>query len=197
MHSHQKIPLRAVGISQVTLKKNAFTLIELLMVMVVIVILVAITFGISRSVKYLQNHTRVEAELAMIRHSLEQFKIKNGDYPWTSSDVTPSASDYGEILFQALVGWKKFSKKGGPVKFESKKASEVPTNGPKGFVDISKLTYAKLESPEVLNPEVDFSSLPTGYAFLNPWGKPYWYRYFEIGHADRAILGYQLSAGDK
>ena len=178
-------------------QKKGFTLIELLMVVMLIGVLAALTFGVSRGVKNSQSRARVKAELRMIASSLDQFKIKNGDYPWTADGNPASASSHGTLLFQALTGWKQFSKDENGVTFESKTVSEVSSNGPKGFVELSKLTYAKLDNIGELNPPIDFKAFPSDYVFLDPWGEPYVYLYAQNNDRNWKVFGYHLySKGD-
>ena len=162
------------------LRFRGFTLIELLMVIAVIGILASITFGISKGVQSAQNRTRAKAELAVIAQALEQFKSRNGDYPWATGNPTDQ-NDNAEILFQALVGWKEFTGSGPGVLLETK--TDVPTNGPDPLVDISKLSYARISDlspdgpPEVMNPPVNMAAIPNDLVFVDPWGEPYVYLY--------------------
>ena len=99
-----------------TRSQSAFTLIELLMVMVVIGILSALLFGIATGVNESQNKARAKAEMAVIAQALEQFKVKYGDYPWihvsnVDIDATEDqpgnkfVNDASHQLLKALSGW--------------------------------------------------------------------------------------------
>ena len=177
--------------------KKAFTLIELLMVFAVITILAAITFGITRGVKERQNRAKAKAELAILSQALEQFKARNGDYPWSVNGDPSSAEDNGERLFQALTGWGKFTLNGSQPQFDLKTSSDVSKNGPKPFVDVSKLTYVNPADPDEYNPDVGTSSAPANYVFIDPWGEPYVFLYAKEGGAWE-LFGYHLysKAGD-
>ena len=65
------------------ISSRAFTLVELLVVMVIIGILIGITMGIYGTVKRKGVESRVKAELAAIELGLENFKAKNGNYPYS------------------------------------------------------------------------------------------------------------------
>lgn len=168
---------------------SGFTLIELLTVIAIIAILAGISVGVASAVKESQARSRATAEIAIIAQALEQFKSDTGDYPWTSfrysSNNRGSALGGGEELFQALLGWRKFTNNNGEVSFELKDLDEVPTNGPEQYVDVSRLTYANEaslgEDGEVFeyNPEISVKlSPPTELSFIDPWGNPYVYVYY-------------------
>lgn len=155
--------------------RQGFTLIELLMVFGVIGILAAITFGISQGVRNAQARAKAQTELVVISQAIESFKASNGDFPWATDDEDESA----EELFKALLGWKKFNSASGEMTFEDKNSNEVPNQGPKAFLDVSKMTY--IDSDDVdedeFNPKLDNSSAPDNFLLLDPWGEPYLYYY--------------------
>ena len=65
------------------ISKHAFTLAELLAVIAIIGILAAITMGIYGSVKRKGVESRLKAELAAIELALENYKAKEGHYPYS------------------------------------------------------------------------------------------------------------------
>ena len=65
--------------------KISFTLLELLVVVAIIAILAALTMGIYGSVKRKGVESRLKAELATIELALENYKAKNGQYPYSHS----------------------------------------------------------------------------------------------------------------
>jgi len=71
------------------MSKHAFTLVELLVVMVIIGILVTVTMGIYGSVKRKGVEFRLRTELAAIELALEKYKAKEDNYPFS-----PSWGDY-------------------------------------------------------------------------------------------------------
>lgn len=65
--------------------QKAFTLVEMLAVLAIIGILAAITMGIYGSVKGKAVESRLEAELARIELALQQYKSKNGQFPYSGA----------------------------------------------------------------------------------------------------------------
>lgn len=146
---------------------SGFTLIELLVVVAVIAVLASITFGITRGVNNAQAKAKARGELATIAQALEQFKSTHGDYPWTDGAEDPSI-----VLSKALLGWKVFDTSSGSANFRDKTVAEVPTDGPKAFVDPSKLDYGGTVP-------TSGNSMPTNVIFYDPWGTEYVYSYKE------------------
>lgn len=182
---------------------SAFTLIELLVVISIIAVLAGITFGISSAIKDSQARSRAKAEIAVLSQALDQFKLRNGDFPWTSSAYSSSndsnAQSNGEELFQALAGWKYFKNEGGTVSFETKLTSDVPSRGPDTYVEAGKLSYAALtdledETIEDYNPPIEDqdTAAPEGFVFVDPWGQPYIYVYGKDPDSDWDNFGYVL-----
>jgi len=78
---------------------GAFTLVELLIVMVIILILAGLVLATSSYVQTKGKRSRAEAEIAALSAALENYKADNGVYPrdgvTDSLDVTtPALSDY-------------------------------------------------------------------------------------------------------
>ena len=157
---------------------SGFTLIELLVVVGVIAVLAAITFGVTRGVQSAQARAQVKGELVSLAQALEQFKVTHGDYPWVNDDPRE--------LSKALLGWKKFVRVNGATTFQDKAANEVPSGGPKAFVDPTTLDYSGTLPATV-------TTLPTNIEFLDPWGNPYQYRYKEASTQNSwEVFGYHL-----
>lgn len=158
--------------------KHGFTLIELLMVLAVIAILSAITFGISNGVRNAQNRAKAKVELAAISQAIEEYKSQYGDYPWHDSNdgdyPTPSNPENPDgnvevtnvMLLYSLTGRTEFDPQNKEVKIVADSLEhEDVVNAPK-FLDISKFHTLEDESG---NP----------VALLDPWGNPYiyWYKW--------------------
>lgn len=181
---------------------SAFTLIELLVVISIIAILAGITFGISSAVQDSQARSRAKAEISILSQALDQFKSKNGDFPWTTSGYTSSddsvTQNNGEELFLALAGWKHF-KKGATVTFDTKLPSDVPSRGPEAYIEPLKLTYAEVSDLrngiiEEYNPPLENLNTvaPEGHVFVDPWGNPYVYVYQKEAGSGWDNFGYVL-----
>lgn len=157
-------------------KRQAFTLIELLMVIAVILILAGITFGITRGVQNAQARTRAKAELASIAQSLEQFKSTNGDYPWVRGEP--------EEFAKALLGWMEFERSDNGARFVEKDSDDVPPGGPKSFIDPTKLNFtgALPDTPDQV-PQIEF---------IDPWGNAYIYLYKDSAAGEWNNFGYVL-----
>lgn len=153
-------------------RKEAFTLIELLMVIAVILLLAGITVGITRGVQNAQAGATVRAELAVIAQALETYKSKHGDYPWvnTSSvknDTQIEKSSHG--LMKTLVGWQSVT---GTQVGEKDEATNLIFKKQKSTLDVSKLSL----SQEWPSSRTEASPSSSVY-FVDPWGRPYVYCY--------------------
>jgi prepilin-type N-terminal cleavage/methylation domain-containing protein len=157
-------------------RTHAFTLLELLSVMAILLILSGFAFGMIRGTKQRANLARAKAQLSHLVQALEEYKRHYGDYPQTGASLANSQRVTGTAgptqttaqarLFNALTG----------VYAASNFTTRV--NGPI-FVDVTKLT------PEVALNSATFA-VPTGTppakqassnAFLDPWGNRYLYFY--------------------
>ena len=169
-------------------KAAGFTLIELLLVVAVILVLAGITFGISRGVRNAQARAQAKAELAVIAQALESYKSTHGDYPWTTNGDVSSATQHGERLFDALIGWTTFERTGNVTTMNELESADVPSNGPKSFLDPSKLSYSGSDLPDSPNTPPSRDNY-----FTDPWGIPYVYVYGKSSTANSwEIFGYHL-----
>lgn len=146
------------------------------MVIAVIMILSAITFGISRGVQNAQNRAKVKVELAVLSQALEQYHGRYGDYPWINiSDVTSAeqVNNASHGLLKILVGWQAY---------DGTQVGGTDSQGnvfakAKSVLDVSKLSLSKewpTSSTEV-SPDIDTY-------FVDPWGNSYVYIYKENGN---------------
>src|SRR5256886_16471088 len=67
---------------------SAFTLIELLIVMAIILVLAGLILATSNYVQKKGYRSRAEAEIAAISAALENYKADNGVYPRGNADLT-------------------------------------------------------------------------------------------------------------
>ena len=160
-------------------RQQGFTLIELLMVIAVILILAGITFGISRGVQNAQARAKAKAELAIISQSLEQYKSVNGDYPWVNNVPKEFA--------KALMGWKEFnqSMENGEISVDYEDKVDVPSSGPRAFIDPGKLSYSGTLP-------IDSDEMPDNLIFTDPWGNEYIYKYRTSASGAWDNFGYVL-----
>jgi prepilin-type N-terminal cleavage/methylation domain-containing protein len=163
-------------------RTHAFTLLELLSVMAILLILSGLAFGMVRGTKQRASLAKAKTELSHLAQALEEYKRHYGDYPQTSASLANSQKVTGTAgpgqttaqarLFNALIGVY------APSNFSTR------VNGPL-LVDVSKLT---VEVPAQLTSTtfaVANGSPPAkqalGNAFLDPWGNRYMYFYKVAG----------------
>ena len=149
--------------------KSAFTLVELLVVLSIVVILAGITFSVASGVQSTRLKSTAKAELSLLAQSIESFRMNQGDYP-----VTQSPEDNAITLSKSLLGWKAFL--GSPAKFMDRRLSRTAP-APKPFIPVSKINFEG-EIPE--SPRVK----PTDIQFVDPWGQAYVYAYKESANWD-------------
>lgn len=153
-------PIRQSSFHARRTRAKAFTLIELLMVMAVVAILAAVTFGITSGVKNSQNRTLAMADLSEISRGLEQFKTRYGDYPHIAETSTAANAT---TLLRALTGWSRLEKTG-----PATSAMVDQTVQRESFIDVGRLTLSD-DFPE--------GAAPADIAILDPWDNPYIYIY--------------------
>ena len=83
------------------LRRNGFSLLELVAVIAVIVILSGIAFGVLDGVKERSQRSLSQAELSSIRNALESYLLEFGSYPIINSG---SADARSTLLFNSLFG---------------------------------------------------------------------------------------------
>ncbi len=131
------------------------------MVMAVVAILAAITFGITAGVKDSQNRTLAMADLSEIARGLEQFKTRYGDYPHIAETTSPANAS---VLLRALTGWSRLERTG-----PGTMAMVDQTTQREAFIDVSRLTLSN-DFPE--------TGAPGGDVYiLDPWDNSYVYIY--------------------
>lgn len=148
-----------------SLNKNpngAFTLVELLVVLSIVVILAGITFGVASGVQSTRMKSTAVGELTLLAQSIEQFRMDYGDFPVT---MGPEANAI--TLSKSLLGWKTFL--GSPARLVDKRLNRAEP-APKPFISLSRIQYDG-EMPESPRKK------PTDIQFIDPWGQPYVYAY--------------------
>lgn len=167
--------------------KHGFTLIELLMVLAVIAILSAITFGISKGVRNAQNRAKAKVELAAISQAIEEYKSRYGDYPLHDASLDDYPSTAGEptssMLLYSLTGRTTMTPVPGAnpdVKHVADSLTDAEVVDRPKFIDLTKFEYAGSDdAPEAL---------------LDPWGNPYiyWYKWDDADPDAWDQFGYHL-----
>ena len=148
--------------------QSAFTLVELLAIAAAVLVLMGITFGVSKSVSNQQARTQARAELAMIAQALEEFKLTYGDYPVISDDDLSSNANARELT-KALTGFSYLEP--GTVQ-GTRVMTDVSLNeARKSFIDVDKFNF----SEPFGNPNSP-SDLDRIY-LVDPWRQPYVYIY--------------------
>lgn len=148
------------------------------MVIAVIGILVAITFGISTGVRNAQLRASAKAELAVIAQGLEQFKLRYGDYPWHLS----GDADTNKMLLYALTGRLVMERDVNDVVqvYVIVSQSDVTVEKRPKFIDDTKFFVERDASGNSIE-------------LLDPWGNPYIYMYKRSDSPDAwNVFGYHL-----
>ena len=82
-------------------KRNGFTLIEILVVILILGILIGLIFGSSSYVVDSQARKKARIDVELLKSSVEEYKVRYGSYPHCPSEIcTP-----GECLFLSLAGF--------------------------------------------------------------------------------------------
>jgi general secretion pathway protein G len=90
---------KAFGVNLLNSCRSAFTLIEILVVIVIITILAGLVVGAAKYAQTKQARSRAQAEIATMEMALERYKNDNGAYPLTPAGrpttTTAKVSPYG------------------------------------------------------------------------------------------------------
>ncbi len=139
---------------------HAFSILELLAVISLIIIMLAITLGIADGIRQTAANSRACAELASLAQALEEYKIYYGDYPWIDG-INPLENAH--LLYGALNGtwW-----------WDNEAQKFINSSREKSFIEGAK--YSFNNPVEMTNshsdPDVD-------RVIIDPWEKPYHYLY--------------------
>ena len=154
--------------------RAAFTLVELIAVITIIVLLAALVVGAISYVRERQDKEKARVQMALISKSLEEYKLDMGGYPGTKSaagsyyggatadDVN---GDFSKILYTALF-------------YEGYEFSQNPNRS-----DPDKIKATKIYIPE-LDPTSNKqgwttpsgNTPPASLNITDPWGNNYRYR---------------------
>jgi len=129
------------------LRRDGFTLIEMLVVLVIIMILVGIIVGAAKYGQIKSGNTRAQAEIAAMETALESYKNDNGFYPM-SMPTTNNPGANSTLLYFALVA--------GSKKYISFKPTEMRDGG--GTISINfncganPISYVNITNVMVMDP---------------------------------------------
>jgi prepilin-type N-terminal cleavage/methylation domain-containing protein len=156
--------------------RAAFTLIELMAVITIIVILAALVVGSMGFVNERQAKAKANVQLGILAKALEDYKLDNGTYPPTAnktgSFTTNGTSTSAELYVALFYEGYDYAQQNSPANWTKK------VNG----VDVPKAT--KIYIPE-LNPinskqgwtdPVTGTTPPASVPLKDPWGYQYCYR---------------------
>jgi general secretion pathway protein G len=145
--------------------KAAFTLIELMAVITIIVILAGLVVGGLGFVTERQAKEKARVQIALLSKAIEEYKLDMGTYPPTANS-TNAAPGQSAILFKALY-WDSDNDGAG-----------AATGAAAGDQD-QKIYLAQLDPGTTTNPNKQgwTSGTPgAGTKIMDPWGKEYNYR---------------------
>ena len=142
----------------------AFTLIEVLAVIAIIIILAGIVIGGMEYAKQRQASEKARVQIALLSKAIEEYKMDMGVYPGTDEN-TAIAGDVSEQLYQALF-------KDG---YDYTDSSEPPNPWTKA----TKIYLTQLDprnNKQGWLPKTTASTPGTSIKIRDPWGNGYLYR---------------------
>ena len=126
----------------------AFTLIELMAVITIIILLAGLVVGGMGFVSERQAKEKAKTQIALLSKALEEYKLDNGTYPPTTNSA--DGTTFSDDLFRALY-------------FD-------------GVQDQTKKIYLSDLDPASSKQGWTSGTAGTGTTIVDPWGNPYRYR---------------------
>lgn len=146
-------------------KRRAFTLIEILVVIALLIILASITMALAGPVKNMISETRAKSQIQKISLALNEFKNKYGDFPMAENGESEEA--WAELLIEAMRGDRILVRRSGKLtmaKFDEGRSGAEPMP----FLALGEFALDEDGDPE------------SAKMILDPWDNPYQYRYNKI-----------------
>lgn len=156
--------------------KKAFTLIEVMVVLAILVVLGAIGGAFFFGQRAGAKEDRARADLQVIQLGLEAYRARFGDYPKVPTDFSSFAEidDASEYLLNALNG------RIGP-NHDELSSTTIPS-----MLNNSLLTFAEVELP--------LTQIKKNH-IVDPWGNAYLYDSDPVRESDsKLIFGYELKS---
>lgn len=142
----------------------AFTLIEVLAAITIIIILASIVIGGLEYANQRQDSEKARVQIALLSKGIEEYKMDMGVYPGTD-DNTAIAGDVSEQLYQAL--------------FKDGYDYTSPTTPPSPWTKATKIYLTQLDprnNKQGWVPKTTASTPGTNIKIRDPWGNGYRYR---------------------
>ena len=174
-------------------RKSAFTLIEVLVVMAILLVLMAATIKIMDGVKQRAYRVKTEGNLNLVSSALTAYRGDFGDYPWVQEGKE-------EVnLYRSLIG-NRSAQGAKSIALKEGKTALVPVTDPfeakagKGYIDLGALAIGSINKtpdendqgePAVPNLPITRDNVPD-HVFIDSWGAPMTYRYKRISDAGKS-----------
>lgn len=142
----------------------AFTLIEVLAAITIIIILASIVIGGLEYANQRQDSEKARVQIALLSKGIEEYKMDMGVYPGTD-DNTAIAGDVSEQLYQAL--------------FKDGYDYTSPATPPSPWTKATKIYLTQLDprnNKQGWVPKTTASTPGTNIKIRDPWGNGYRYR---------------------
>lgn len=175
--------------------RSAFTLLELLAVILIIGILAGIVTSVATGTNDKALASKASAEMALIAKALDDYKLRNGDYPHINGNLR----DQNTVIFEALFGRDPFARNGDiRIRHVTGTQSKTGKKSIQGgsYLEPSQFTLGRKNGDEFeVIPLEDLEKSLGPNLILDPWGVPYYYRYKISGSKTWANPGFILWSG--
>ena len=158
--------------------KAAFTLVELMAVITIIVILAGLVVGGMGFVTERQAKEKAKVQIALLSKAIEEYKLDMGKYPGSAND-TPAAGKISAELYDELFfeGYDFSTQNPPPDKWEKTVGSVVVPKATKMYLaDLDPRSTKQGWVPLPTGFKQDSPKPPATQKILDPWGKEYYYR---------------------